>query len=83
LIAKSRSGLPCVLAGVWQHGHVTMGVPGHEFRLAAEEYLAASPDAFGDIDGQARPVRRRRDTRALILDDPLRLTVTFEEFQRP
>lgn len=37
-------------AGVWQHDYVTMRVPGHEFRLTAEEYLGAAADAFGDIE---------------------------------
>jgi Uma2 family endonuclease len=35
---------------VWQHDHVTMRVPEHGFRLTAEEYLGAAPDAFGDIE---------------------------------
>jgi Uma2 family endonuclease len=29
---------------------VTVSVPGHEFRLTAEDYLGAAPDAFGDIE---------------------------------
>jgi Uma2 family endonuclease len=35
---------------MWQHDLVNSGVPGQETRLTAEEYLAAAPDAFGDIE---------------------------------
>ena len=35
---------------MWQHDYVTMSQPEHEFRLTAEAYLGASPDAFGDIE---------------------------------
>jgi Uma2 family endonuclease len=31
-------------------GTMTMRAPEHEVRLTAEEYLAAAPDAFGDIE---------------------------------
>jgi Uma2 family endonuclease len=41
---------PTVPAGLWQHDPVAPSGPGCEFRLTAEEYLGAAPDAFGDIE---------------------------------
>jgi Uma2 family endonuclease len=35
---------------VWQHDHVSVQHPGGELRLTADEYVAAAPDAFGDIE---------------------------------
>lgn len=35
---------------MWQHDCVSMRVPDDQLRLTAEEYLAAAPDDFGDIE---------------------------------
>jgi len=45
-----RTGSEWGSGAVWQHDCVSIGVPGREMRLAAEEYLGAAPDAFGDIE---------------------------------
>jgi hypothetical protein len=80
------SGARAPKHAVWDHDDMTVQHSDQPRRLTADDYLAAAPDAFGDIEvsgGLVITSMAQSELHDLVIRRPLPLTVTFEDLQRP